>query len=71
VILPLVLMAYGCKNSGYVKVIEEFAGRKFVNDRGFWKWLCQKRRVLGYNSTNCFGLFERIFDYQMKENEEM
>ena len=69
VILQLVLMAYMWRESEYVDVIEEFAGRKFENVRSFWRWLCQRRRVLGFNGTNCFGVFERIMEHHCEKVE--
>jgi hypothetical protein len=60
VILPSVLMSYLKKELGLLDVIKEFAHRGFEDVFEFSKWMMERRRWLGVNGTNAFGVFSII-----------
>jgi len=55
-----VLMSYLRKELGLLDVIKEFADREFEDVFEFSKWMMERRRWLGVNGTNAFGVFSII-----------
>ena len=43
-----------------MKIVNKLADREFVDTKDYFRWLVQRQRVCGFNSTNAFAVFEGL-----------
>ena len=69
VVVPVCLLAWLREDAGLREVIRMEAGRGFQDVESYCKWLIGSRVVMGWKTTNAFGLFVAILERRKEEEE--